>query len=102
MKSHSVSIHVKRIHDDIFSMTTGGEDMGYLVINEKNEYTPVSVVKPNGETLGEFCCQEHATNAALKSHLNLGDNCIMIDNDNPMGMLAKLFLASIFSNTTRH
>ncbi len=100
----NVQVHIQRLRANIFSMSIENESIGYLFVNDEseNKNEKVAVVKTNGESMGNYCCMRHATNAAVKSHFNLGDDYIVLENDSPIDLIKKLILASLLSEITRH
>lgn len=100
----NIPVHVTRIHANIFSMNIDDENIGYLVNNEvgEDQKSKTTVVKSNGENMGDYCCMSHATKAAVKAHFNFDEDHLLIDSKDPINALKMLLLASILSDVTRH
>ena len=73
--------------------------IGYLVEPNKHQDS-TSIVTPDGKTLGEYCCSDHAVKAAF---INAHDLPVdPVSERSTKFSMADLLLASLLSSMTRH
>ena len=98
MKHIRVELNViNDIRPGVAEISIENELIGYICqnTNENRETLPQSIILPNGENFGDFCCVEHAVKAITKHHC--GDDGVYISENDPrfklglLGMLLRAF-----------
>lgn len=98
----SISVELKTINTvfpTVAAVTIDKEPAGYICENkeENRENKPHSIVLLNGETLGDYCCTEHAAKALAKHHC--GDDGVYVSSKEAgdLGPLGVLLMAALIA-----
>ena len=98
----SISVELKTINTVFPTVATVKIDnvlAGYICENkeENRENNPHSIVLLNGETLGDYCCTEHAAKALAKHHC--GDDGVYVSSKDAgsLGPLGVLLMAALIA-----
>ncbi|MBU9866782.1 hypothetical protein [Rahnella aceris] len=62
-----INVSISPLHEKVAVMKEGDAVIGYLTSNEGDE-NPFSVVSPEGDDMGNYCCKSCSVNAAWKRH----------------------------------
>ncbi|MGK0735919.1 hypothetical protein ACSFCX_10270 [Yokenella regensburgei] len=98
----SITIELKTINTVFPTVATVSIDnvvAGFICENKESnrEEKPQSIVLLNGETLGDYCCTEHAAKALAKHHCG-NDGIYVSDRDaGNMGPLGILLIAALMA-----
>ena len=101
MKNITVTLNtISSIFPSVATLTIDDEVVGFICENqqENRDKKPQSIVLNNGETLGDFCCTEHAVKAAAKHHC--GEDGIYVSEKDmfaDMGPLGVLLAAMLLA-----
>lgn len=90
---------INTIFPSVAVVNIDGIPAGYICENKEinREKKPQSIVLLNGETLGNYCCTEHAAKALAKHHC--GDDGIYVSSNDVgnMGPLGILLVAALLA-----
>lgn len=91
---------INTIFPIVAKILIAGEIVGYICENkeETRKESPHSILLPNGECLGDFCCVEHAVKAVTRHHCGDGIYVSKKDLFADMGALGILLAASLLSD----
>lgn len=92
-----INIKSKNMHTGINQLIENSEIIGYLVENNNTE-KEASIVLPNGDNLGDYCCEQCAVNAAWKKHHNIINT---EQQSTPSGIPRSLLLMALIAAMAR-
>lgn len=101
MKSISVELKtINTVFPSVATVSINNEAAGYICENKETnrENKPQSIVLLNGETLGDYCCIEHAAKALAKHHC--GDDGVYVSakDTGSIGPLGILLMAALMAS----